>query len=293
MEHSERNAVRPGRGARECSLYQTEIDRIIFALVPVKSRFEAIAKAAVALHRRPQGQAPTEYGQQDQGPTFELIHRYDESALQMFAGTWGILPDAVPVTSEVGRSLLSKALRNTSGFDSGPTQIEAGSECGDTNLVEKSGPRLYDEAGRPIERRSQLTALLAETGTSYLKGIQKDSMVSENRRDGDPLSFDSATEELWIVPAVAFRVEQRRDSSDRETFRDSRAGPRRCQLHCGVCGTSTVHRFGGVERFEDTSETVDHPAGELSDIFVDEYTTELSIWNCSECNDSREGPPLT
>ena len=265
---------------------------MIFAVIPAKSRFEAIAKAAVALNRRPRDDRPVGYERSDQDPTFELIHRYDDSALQTFAGTWGTLPDAAPVTSEAGRNLLSKAIQNTPWIESNQTSIQTESESGKTSPSEKPRPRLYDEAGTPIERRTQLTEFLEETGIPDLAEAQDNSMISKGRGEEDLLSFGSATEEPWIVPALAFSVDRHRNSSDQRTIRAKRAASRCSRLYCDVCGTPTVHRFDGIERFEDTSETVDHPAGELSDIFVDEYTTELSIWKCSECNAGREGAPL-
>ncbi|WP_152043490.1 hypothetical protein [Salinigranum salinum] len=265
---------------------------MIFAVIPAKSRFEAIAKAAVALNRRPHDHRPVDYERSDQDPTFELLHRYDDSALQTFAGTWGTLPDAAPVTSETGRNILSKAIQNTPWIESDQTSIQTESESGDTSSSEKPRSRLYDEAGNPIERRTQLTKFLEETGVPDLAEAQDNPMISEGRGEEDLLHFGSATEEPWIVPALAFSVDRHRSSSGQRTTRNNRADSRCSRLHCDVCGTTTIHRFDGIERYEDTSETVDHPAGELSDIFVDEYTTELSIWKCSECNAGREGPPL-
>jgi hypothetical protein len=265
---------------------------VIFAVLPAKSRFEAIAKAAVALNRPHRDDRPVDYERSDQDPTFELIHRYDDSALQTFAGTWGTLPDAAPVTSETGRNLLSKAIQNIPWNESNQTSIQAESESGKMSPSEKPCPRLYDEAGNPIERRTQLTEFLDKTEIPDLAEAQDNSMSNEGRGNEDPLLFGSATEESWIVPALTFSVDQHRNSSGQRTTRNNRADSRCSRLHCDVCGTPTVHRFDGIERFEDTSETVDHPAGELSDIFVDEYTTEVSIWKCSECNAGREGPPL-
>ena len=290
MVYTDRHAARYGRDAHERSPSRRSIDRVIFTVIPAKSRFEAIAKAAVALNRRPRYDRPVDYERSDQDPTFELIHRYDDSALQTFAGTWGTLPDAAPVTSETGRNLLSKAIQNTPWIESNQITTQTEPESGKTSPSEKPRPRLYDEAGNPIERRTQLTEFLEETGVPDLAEAQDNSMTSEGRGEEDLLAFGSATEEPWIVPALTLNVDRHRNSSGQRTARNDRAGSRCPRLYCDVCKTSTVHRFDGIERFEDTSETVDHPAGELSDIFVDEYTTELSIWKCSECDAGREGP---
>ncbi|WP_424016280.1 hypothetical protein ACOZ4N_01245 (plasmid) [Halorientalis pallida] len=262
-----RQAVRYGESRQERTELERVIDRVVFALVPAKSRFEAIAKGAVAFDRATvigdvhQGYRPSEHG-----PLVELVSDYEPESRAAFASDWGDLPDATPLVSTRGSQLFTIA-RSKTDWNESINQISQ-----DRELPAESTVYLYDEGGAEISRWSQLVCLLE--GTPVPEEIQDQET---------PLPLGTAEPALWVVPAFSFRVKERALPAGRELV-----GNNRRRVFCEQCETETVHKRDGVERIADTTEELqDHPAGTVTDEFVGEDVWEIEIWRCSRCDTGR------
>ncbi|MFC6874773.1 hypothetical protein [Halobellus marinus] len=164
--------------------YEKRIDDLAFAVVPAKSRFEAIVKATLAFDARENApKTPAGYD----GVTFELLHEADESDIRSFNIGWGALPEAVPVASERGLELFNKAHNRTNWGD----HLSEGPEV---DFEPEPDIYLYDEDGTAICRAGQFIDLI----DSYT--------VPDDPSDYTQPEYGSTDEELWIVPAFTLSV---------------------------------------------------------------------------------------
>lgn len=265
----DRYAARYGVDKRNGNRVERVFDRVVFALVPVKSRFEATAKAAVAFDRAPKaGDVHPKYSPESDGPLIELASAYDKSCQSTFAGDRDVLPDAVSVFSEVGQNLFADGRTRTVWRDEGEQSHQVGTA--------DKPPVLFDEYGEPIERWSRLVEILENTPVP-------DAVHDNEELDGETIEQSgSKVPTLWIVPGFAFRPESKAPQPIADPI-----GANRQLLSCDVCATDTVHKLTATERLEEQAETSKHPAGKLSESFVDEYIWELKIWECSRCGAHR------
>ena len=105
-----------------------------------------------------------------------LIYDLGEAPARQLADQWPSLPDAVPVSSEEGKQLLSAA-RDRTGWHGKET-----SEC-----QEQAPTRLYDRRGNGIRDASRLDAVL-----------------------------DDADDAVWLVPAMALTESTGEAAGDRQ-----------------------------------------------------------------------------
>jgi hypothetical protein len=164
--------------------YDKHIEDLAFAVIPARSRFEAIVKATLAFDQRETApDTPAGYD----GLSFELLHDADDSDIRSFTIGWGALPEAVPVASERGLELFNKAHNRTDWLDPFP-------EGAEEHLSIDSDIYLYDEDGTAISRARQLVDLIDEYD------------VPEDPRDYTCPEYGSDEDELWLVPAFVFRI---------------------------------------------------------------------------------------
>jgi len=164
--------------------YETQIGGLSFAVVPARSRYEAIVRATFAFdEREPETGLPAGY----EGRTFELVHEANEDEILPYTIGWGALPDAVPVACKRGLKLFRKAYNRTDWHDALP---EDGAGDHDRDLE----TFLYSQDGTGICRASQFVELI--------NGYE----VPDDPRDCIKLEYGSEEEELWIVPAFDLRI---------------------------------------------------------------------------------------
>jgi hypothetical protein len=164
--------------------YEKRIDALAFAVVPAKSRFEAIVKATLAFDARENvPEKPAGYD----GRSFELLHEAAESDIRPFNIGWGALPEAIPVASERGLELFNKAHNRTEWCD----RLAGGAK---SDLEPEPTIYLYDEDGTAICRAGQFVDLIDGHN------------VPDDSRDYTRPEYGSTDEELWIVPAFTLSV---------------------------------------------------------------------------------------
>jgi hypothetical protein len=279
LSEEDRYAARYGRDRRDRESVERVFDRVVYALVPVKSRFEAVAKAAVAFEYSSLVEdVPAAYDVDDHGPLVELVSTFDKDSRRTLAGELGDLPEAVPVVSEEGQRLFADARARTI-WEGGNVQHDGPTNKQDSRTLTSGKPVLIDEFGAILDHWSQLLDRLEgtpvpETETPETTGEHTAAEITSE--------FGSTEPTLWIVPGFAFRAEKVSPQPVADPV-----GNNRELLACDICKTETVHKIAAVERLEEESETSDHPAGELAEDYVDEHIWELEIWECTRCGAPR------
>ncbi|WP_152436584.1 hypothetical protein [Halosimplex carlsbadense] len=236
------------------------VDRLIFAIVPASSRFEAIVRGTRGLHRRDtSGSFPSDF----EGETFELVHNLSRRELIPYARRWGALPDAVPVAAKTGLQLFTQARERTSWTDGAEASVDGPAERA----------YLFSEEGTAIHDRTQLVPLLAE----YL--------APSDEADCSVTDMGRGEEELWLVPAVGFKAVRKTSQTSLDVSKDERE-----RLYCDVCTKPLIHEYCADHRL--TPDTVDgnHPEGNPTDLYSEADAVTFFIWSCRRCRTDRYGP---
>ncbi len=109
------------------------------------------------------------------------------------------------------------------------------------------------------------SAAEATTGESVLYDEQGQAVQTTARLE---TLYRTATESVWLVPAIAVKTQSDRQASDNATA----IGPAKTSLECHRCGERTKHRFRDRES---------GPA---------EPWSGHPIWECRRCGTVRHGP---
>ena len=174
---------------------------VVHLLVEASTFYAAVAKGAAAA---------TLLTKADRDPAVDgcqLIYDLDTEPATQLADKWPSLPEAVRVTSKSGEQLLTVARERTRQGE--PTRSQR--EVAHTTF-------LYEEGGRDVREKDQLTALL-------------------ERADSD----------VWLVPAIALQ----RAVDDEHSENRQPSTPSKTRLECRKCDRKTVHQFQEFESIPD------------------------------------------